>query len=347
MNTTAWGWLSLLVLTVALLNGCDDPANGSPVQTDTIEAVKVEVVKVRPAEMRDVLVLPGQTEAVRDVTVASEREGRVEWIGPTEGEEVTVGELLMEIDVETAKANLNRAVSEFLQADRTAYRRRFLHKGGIVAKEDFENIRTEREVALTRVFENLVPFRQCFLRAPMSGIVDKLFVDPGEFVNRGQAVMELVDVNTIRVNVNVPEMDVRYFKTGQKSRVTIDAYPQSTWEGTIDLVSFKADPVTKTFKVRALVENADRRIRPGMVAHVALLRKTVSDAVAAPLFAIVDRGGERIVFVEEDGIAKARVVDIGIIDEHRAQILKGLKPGDKLITTGAHDIEEGMRVSVQ
>ncbi|MBT3258600.1 MAG: efflux RND transporter periplasmic adaptor subunit, partial [Deltaproteobacteria bacterium] len=150
-----------------------------------------------------------------------------------------------------------------------------------------------------------------------------------------------------KIHVNVPELDVRYLKKGQDAVVTIDAFPDLRLKGKVDFVSYKADPATKTFWVRVLIDNPKHEIRPGMIARVAFLRRMIPDALSAPLFAIMDKGGERLLFVEEKGIAHARTISIGVIEGDRVQITKGLQPGDRLIVTGQRDVEEGMKVQVQ
>ncbi|MBW1802210.1 MAG: efflux transporter periplasmic adaptor subunit, partial [Deltaproteobacteria bacterium] len=95
---------------------------------------------------------------------------------------------------------------------------------------------------------------------------------------------------------------------------------------------------------RVLIKNPDHDIRPGMIVRVAFLRRVIPDALVAPLFAIVDKGGERLLFVEKDGVAHARTVSIGVIEGDRVQITKGLDPGDHLIVTGQTEVEEGMKV---
>jgi membrane fusion protein (multidrug efflux system) len=130
-------------------------------------------------------------------------------------------------------------------------------------------------------------------------------------------------VDRMRINVNVPELDVRYLKVWQNARVTVDAYPGDHWDGLVDFVAFKADPATKTFKARVVVDNETGRIRPGMIAHVKFLRRLVPDALAVPLFSILDKGGERILFVEKDGIAHARTATVGVVDHDKVQIARG------------------------
>jgi len=178
-------------------------------------------------------------------------------------------------------------------------------------------------------------------------VIDHLFIDVGEFVDRGNPVADIVNVDKIKINVNVPELDVRYLRTGQKALVTIDAFPDRRLSGTIDFVAYKADPATKTFNVRVLIDNQARDIRPGMIARLAFLRRVIPGALVVPLFALVDKGGERIVFVEKDGVAYARTVSIGVIEEDRIQIREGLEAGDRVIVSGQREVEEGMQVQVR
>jgi len=312
-----------------------------------IKTVKVAVEEVVPTPMRDVLLLPGETEAWQDVTVPAEMGGTVEWIGPREGDRVKQGELVAKIDVSTLKAALDRAQAAYDLAVQLSERRKQLFERKIINKEELDKSLTEETLAEGNLRQARLEYQRGFVKAPITGIVNDLFVDEGEFVDRGSPFMEMVHVDKIKINVNVPELDVRYIQVGEKALVTIDAFPDQQLIGNIDFVAYKADPATKTFRVEVVVDNPQHNIRPGMIARVAFLRRVIDDALAAPLFALVDKGGERLLFVVEDGVAHARTVSLGIIEGDRIQITQGLEPGDKLIVTGQTEVEEGMRVEVQ
>ena len=111
----------------------------------------------------------------------------------------------------------------------------------------------------------------------------------------------------------MPELGVRYVKKGQKTPIKIDAFAERPLIGTVDFVSFKADPATKTFLVRSVIDNPEHHRRPGMIGRVAFVRQIIPDAVSVPLFAIVDKGGERVVFIEMDGIAESRTISIIVV----------------------------------
>jgi membrane fusion protein (multidrug efflux system) len=312
-----------------------------------VRAAQVSVVEVKPVPIRDILILPGATEAWNDIRVPADTGGRVDWIGPKEGDWVKKGQLLARIDVSSLKAALNRAEAAFKLADDLYQRRLKLFERKIINQEDLDRSLTERTLAHANMRQATVEHERGFLRSPISGIVNHLFVDEGEFVERGKPVADIVNVDKIKINVNVPELDVRYLRPKQKTTVKIDAFQDRSIFGTVYFISYKADPATKTFLVKVLIDNADHDIRPGMIARVAFLRRVIPDALVAPLFAIVDKGGERLLFVEKDGAAHARTVSIGVIEGDKVQITKGLEPGDHLIVTGQTEVEEGMKVQVR
>jgi membrane fusion protein (multidrug efflux system) len=172
-------------------------------------------------------------------------------------------------------------------------------------------------------------------------------VDVGEYADIGKPIADIVNIDRIKINVRVPELDVRYVKKGQQTPIKIDAFADRPLIGTVDFVSFKADSATKTFLVRSVIDNPEHDIRPGMIGRVAFVRRIIPDAVAVPLFAIVDKGGERIVFLEKDGIAESRTISIGVIEGDRVQITNGLNVGDHLIVKGHTEVEDGMKVTAK
>ena len=337
------------LFTMFFLCGCRDSEciAQNKERQDRVRVVKVSVIKVKPVSIRDVLVLPGYTKAWQDVLVAADKGGRVDFVGPSEGDTVEEGELLAKIDVSALKAALDRAEAAFKLADDLYQRRNSLFERKIINKEELDRAQTERTVAKGNLQQAQVEYDRGFVRAPIRGLVNHLFVDKGEFIDRGKPMVELVNVDKIKIDVNVPELDVRYLKVGDKATVKIDAFPKYRLGGTVVFVAYKADPATKTFLSKILVENRKHLIRPGMIARVGFVRRIIKNALVAPLFALVEKGGERILFVERDGVAHARTVSIGIIEGDRVQITKGLKAGDRLIVEGQAAIEEGIRVQVQ
>lgn len=340
----------VLLAGTAAWQGCtaaDSESRAREASNGAARVVPVAVITAAPSVVEDVLILPGQTEAWQDVLLSAEQSGIVEWIGPREGAKVAKGELVAQIDRAALKAALDRAEAAFALADALYQRRKRLADRNIINQEALDHAETDRSVAEGNLKQARVEYERAFVRSPIRGRVNRLYVDEGEFVNRGEALVDLVNVDRIEIKLNVPEMDVRFFRRGQEARVRVDALPEAAWTGVVDFVAYKAHPATRTFEVKVRVDNPESRIRPGMISRVALVRRTIPDAVMAPLFSLVDKGGERLIFVEEEGVARARTVEIGVITGDRVQILQGLEPGERLIVKGQTEVEEGTKVRIQ
>jgi len=342
-------FLTVLLWAGLITIGCKDREGLATTedQSSMAPVIPVSIIEVKPAPMRDVILLPGTTEAWQDVQVAADTAGRIEWIGPREGERVNKGDLLVKIDVSALKAALDHAEAQFKLADDLYQRRRRLFERKIIAKEELDQSETQRTLAATDYEQIKVRYEQGFPKSPISGIINHLYVDAGEFIETGKPLADIVNINRIKINVRVPELDIRFVHHSQKTPVRIDAFPERKLTGIVDFVAFKADPATKTFLVRTLIDNPLGDIRPGMIARVVFVRQIIPDALAAPLFALVDKGGERLVFIEKDGVVQSRTVSIGVIEDDRVQITSGLSPGDHLIVKGQTEIEDGMKVSVK
>jgi len=321
------------------------PAAAAAERSQYIVNVKVETVA--PAPLRDVLVLPGETEALNDVSLASERAGVVEWVGVTEGQMVRAGQQIIRINLSALEAARDRARANLTLAEDQLRRRRDLYERKVLSREELEQAETERTVAQANLREAEVNYNHGITTSTTNGVVNKVYVDPGEYIAEGATVADIVNVDTLRVNFNVPEADVRFLSEGSKAVVRLDTYPGREWEGTVDFVAWKADTATRTFRVRLVVNNRDGAIRPGMIARGAFVRRSVADALTAPLFSVLDKGGERVVFVERNGVAEARTVELGVIDGDRVEVRKGLAAGDRLIVVGHTEVEDGTKVNVR
>ncbi len=335
----------LLVGHIALA-GCTDAESEAKVETP-VKSVNVVTQLVEPVILNDYLSLPGETEPDADVCVSSESAGIATWVGAKEGDRVERGSILVRLDVASSGARFDKAKAAKKLASEQVRRRRELLKKGVLAQEEFDRMESELAQSEASLKEMQVNVGYGIAVSPISGVVNKRYVDRGERLKAGDKVADIVDPSIIRTTIHVPEMDIPYINQGQEVVVTVDAIPGRTWKGVVDFVSFKADRASKTFEVRVLTDNPDGMIRAGMLARVSLLRRSLQGAITTPLFAIINQGGERLLYVEEDGVARARTIKIGVIEGEHAQVVEGLKSGDKLIIAGHNMVEDGTKVNVQ
>jgi membrane fusion protein (multidrug efflux system) len=184
------------------------------------------------------------------------------------------------------------------------------------------------------------------VRAPFAGRVARRHVSRGEFVQIGQALLELVALEPLEVEFFLAERDSARVRESQPVAVRVDSHPGETFNATVTVVSPTIDPKTRTLRVLARVEPTDGRLRPGLFARADLGVATREDVLMVPEEAILQRADGAVVYRRVDGDRVARVlVETGAHRDGLVEIVKGLGPGDLVVTRGQAGLVDGMRVS--
>jgi cobalt-zinc-cadmium efflux system membrane fusion protein len=172
------------------------------------------------------------------------------------------------------------------------------------------------------------------LTAPISGIVVERNGTIGATVGTDANLFKIIDLSSVWIDANVFEKDLERVRLGQAVKVTIPAFPESTFYGRVTLISSVVDPETRTVKVRTEVANADGRLKPDMFASVQIITAAKITAISIPLSAVLDDGGRSVVFVADGGEYKKKDVTLGLKSEDRVEIVEGLSEGDKVVVKG-------------
>jgi membrane fusion protein (multidrug efflux system) len=158
-----------------------------------------------------------------------------------------------------------------------------------------------------------------------------------------------VDLSRVKVAVGIPERDVVAVEKLKEVTLTLSAVPGEVFRGKRTYLGVEPQKGSRTFRLELAVDNAERKIRPGMFATAEVVRAVHRDAIVIPLFSVIPREKDKIVFVEEDGVARRRVVETGLmmgssIEKAKVVITRGLDPGDQLIVIGHRQVEDGQKV---
>ena len=178
------------------------------------------------------------------------------------------------------------------------------------------------------------------LNAPISGIVVERNATVGATVGSDANLFKIIDLSSVWIDANVFEKDLEHVRLGQAVKVTVPAFPESTFYGKVILVSSVVDPDTRTVRVRTEVANKDGRLKPDMFANVAIITAAHQTAISIPLSAVLDDGGKSVVFVADGNDYKKKEVTIGIKSEDRVEIVNGLSEGDKVVVKGNYLLME-------
>lgn len=353
-------YVGAAALFVGILFGAElyeSNARSKQVQVRREEAIKnsdtesrskrVKIWEVFPLSMIDVLKLPGTVEANEHINLAVRTGGNVEWIGPEEGDAVTTGAKVLQLDVKDIQTQVEQAQAQFELARQKFERIQKLRAEGVVSVDQYDSARAELKTRQAALEATRVNLDYGTVRAPIAGFVDRVPVDVGEHVQKGQTVIDLVDIDRIKVTFNVPEKDVLYFKPGDSARITFTNGESLEFTGLIDFVAMTANPRTRTYRTKILVANPEHTLRPGMIVRGHLVRRQVDETIAVPFFTILSRENGHMVYVVDDkGKAQRRLIEYGIIEGGLVQIKKGLNAGDRLIVVGHRELSDGQPVEV-
>ena len=318
----------------------------------------IGTVQVRDVEEH--IEATGELLAKEQAEIASELSGRITEILVDEGDAVEAQQVLLEIDPERrnleladARAGLAEAQAALREQQREHARRKTLHERGIAsdagldqAATDLALARSRAEAAAARVGVAERAVRDASLRAPFSGLVARRTVSRGEFVNVGQPLFELVALDPVEVEFHLAERDSARAVVGQEVRVSVAPFPEERFRGVVTVVSPIIDPRTRTLRVKAEIDNADGRLRPGLFARANLGVAVRRNVLLVPEQAILLRSDGAVVFRTGEGNRVERVVvETG---EHRGgqvEIASGLAPGDSVVTRGQAGLVDGALVS--
>lgn len=319
----------------------DVPATEAPPVNVTVMPVTVE------PRFPDAFDLPAFVEPNQVVTVAAEVPGRVEWIGPREGAVVQAGELLMRLNTDLLQAEYERIQAQVKNDETEFERQKGLVEGGAAPSKDLDKAATDLAISKAQLQEIRARLARTSIVAPLSGVLNELPVEQGEYVQPGTPVADIVDADTVKVVVSIPERDVPFFATGDRADVLVDIKGRHhSFEGTITFISELADERTRSTRMEITLPNKDGLLHSGQIVQVRVTRQILEDAILIPLLAVIPMEEGYAVYVVNSSQAERREVELGIIKGDSIQVTSGLQPGDQLIVAGHRFVAPGQKVRV-
>lgn len=323
--------------------------NSEKVDSTAVEEAKiVKVSKLETQEISREQVFSTTLEAQEQVHLVPTMPGRVKKINIEVGSRVSAGKILVEMD----QTNLFQAKVQLANLKTELDRMTILLKSNSVSQQSYDQVKTQYDVAKSSV-EDLED--NTYIKAPFSGIISGKYIEEGEYYSGGivssigkAAIVSLVQVNMLKAYIDVPESYYPKVKEGAKVELSSEIYPDKEISGTIKRVYPIVDPTTHTFKVEISISNSSEQLKPGMFARVTLSLGKV-DAIIVPSIVILKTQGsnERYVYVNDNGIAKKVVVQLGQRFDEKVEIISSeLTPGSELVTTGQGKLINGDKLSL-
>jgi RND family efflux transporter MFP subunit len=375
----------LLVLILAIIALVAFRLTSSGAKPDSRTARVITVGTARPIrEDLDIrLSYTADIQPYQQVNIFSRVDGYIAKLHVDKGDLVKANQLLVEVDhtdyvhaVNRAKANLVAARADVLRQEanvRNALlqltRMEALIKNQFVSQQDVDNAQIahdmasaqleslraqvkQMEVALQQADTNLT---YSYIRAPFAGYIAERNLDAGAFVSgstgststMSRGILNLHEVGTVRILIEVVEKDVPLVKIGQKADVRAEAYPNRTFEGTVTRIVQALNRQTRTMTVEVDLPNQDHLLKGGMFARVELMVGTHERAVQIPADALTRLDDLQYVYVVQDGNARQIPVEVGDRVGNRLEVVKGLTGDEQVIVFGKDLVSNGTPVDAR
>ena len=331
-----------LLLAVGLVCGC-----GEKGKQEQKAPTRVKTQMVSPGFVDNAQTYVGIVEEREATAVSFTGMGVVKRVLVSEGQAVSRGQLIAEMDDTQARNVLSGAEAQMTQADDALARYSMLHDNGSLPEVQWVEIQSKVAQAKSQLEVAKKNLADCRLTAPVSGIVGKKIIGAGETAMPSQAVVNILDISSVKVKVAIPEAEVGSISANTRSAIQVDAIDRSYEGGRIEK-GVVADALTHTYDVRINVANTGHQLLPGMVASVKFTPEG-SASLSGKLIPVtsVQKGSDGSLFVwtiDKDSTVHRQKVTLGSTRGNYISVVDGINLGQRIVTEGYQKLSDGSKV---
>lgn len=312
----------------------------------------VSTIRATPRSVADEWQAVGSLQAVHEVLLAPDTAGRVTAVNFDAGQSVKKGAVLIQLYDAPEQADRAAAVAKADFAQLQLRRSQALAPTGAEPRELLEQHQADAAQTAAAVRQLDASIQQKSIRAPFSGQLGIRRINLGQYLNAGDAIATLTQLDPLYVNFTLPQQDMPRLTSGAPVQVTVDAVPGRVFTARISAIEPRIDGETRNVAVQALLPNTDRLLKPGMYVTARLVLPATTDNIVLPLTAIqTSASGDSVVVVkgaDAQGIGKAVAVPVvtGRRLGEEVLVTQGVKPGDVVVTAGQNRLPPGATVKI-
>ena len=349
------GYSFLTVLLVAL-SSC-----GSKQANNVQKPVRVKVQEVGAVQVNGENAYSGIVEEESGVSLSFPVAGTVQTMAVDQGQMVSRGQLVATINatdqtgaLQSAHAVTQQARQAYRQALDTYNRSKGLHKSGVISDSKWVQAQTtlaeaREAVASSAALESIARkgTGDTRLTTPFSGYISEKAADVGQNVLPGVMVAKLVHIDRVKISISVPEDEVNQMQVGEMMMVHCDAVGGAAFYGKVIEKGVTADPLSRTYDVKLLVNNPDHKLLPGMICQVYSRFSRGQMSVFVPAKVVqINPDNKMFVWIVKNGRATKRYINFLSDTSQGVRVNGGLEPGDQLIVEGQQKVSEGTRCEI-
>ncbi len=310
-------------------------------------AIPVEVAEVTTGPIDATYRGTATIEATGEAVVVARTSGVVEEILVEEGDRVEAGQPLARLETERLELEVERSRANLAQAEQAHRRNESLYRQKLISREVYDRSRYELDAARAAYELADLTLREAVIRAPFGGVVSARYIKVGNMVQANARAFEVTQLDTLEARIHVPERDIYKLADGQPAIVSVEAWPREPFVGKVERINPVVDPATGTVKVTVVLADRSGRLKPGMFGRVEIRYDRHENAILAPRDAVlIEDASESVFVVNAAGQAERRAIKVGYADDRHVEVLEGLSPGERVVTTGQTNLKDRSKVEV-
>lgn len=311
---------------------------------------RVKVTAIEPASFEHFVQITGTVTTEENVMISAETNGRITAIKVEEGQAVKKGQLLITIDNEAERRQLEEAQAVYDLAKTTYEKRKNLWEQSIGSEINYLQAKNNYETAKSRLEQTRKRYQNTLMTSPIDGSVDQIEVNQGEMVAMGTPAIRVVDVDNVEIEAELSEKYLASVNKGDSVRVAIPALGYRA-QSTVSFVSQVINPDNRSFMIKVKLQNEDGLIKPNILANVMIRDYQKDSALVVPSKAIgKDLRGDFVFLAKEDEQGNMRAsksyVTRGVSFGAETEILEGVEPGDRVITAGSEEVNQNETIAI-
>lgn len=303
-----------------------------------------EVVKTRKDTVTNDINAVGTLRGNETVTLRPELTAIVKSIDFEEGSKVKKGSLLVQLDDDQYRAQVKEAEARVRQSDAENRRVQKLFRNGVGSETDRDTTLASMEINQAQLELAKINLAKTRIAAPFDGITGLRMFSPGDYINAGTELLEVVDISRMKVDFAIPEIHLTRIAVGQPLDVSLDAFPTETFKGKITAISPLIDEKGRSIRVRGEIDNSDGRLRPGLFAQIRLTTSS-EQSLTLPEEALIPQGNQYFVYRVKDKTIEIVPVKIQQRKNTRVAVTGPLNEGDVVVTAGQLKLRPGAPVT--
>ncbi|MEI6901456.1 MAG: efflux RND transporter periplasmic adaptor subunit, partial [Bacteroidota bacterium] len=311
-----------------------------------LKSIPVFVMEVKPSKLSANFESNGTFSSVHELTVMSEGQGKLLDYSFAVGDFVNAGKLLAKLDDEILKSQLSLAEAALEKSKSDMKKYTELLKEDAISNQQFEGARLELKKTETDATTLRKQLGFTSIIAPIQGTITKRMIEKGSIVMPGTPIAEIVDVSRLKFIANITESEAALVTKGQVVPVASSIYPGIIYKGVVLSVGVKADEMRRFAVEIELVNDPLHPLKAGMFGLASFASGVERECLTIPRSSIVGSIKEPKVYVAEENHAVLRAIRIGAANDKEVEILDGLKPGERIITSGQINLDNNSVITI-